>query len=236
VVQLCEEASYNVTKSIAPINSNVELLESMIAVAAETVFADMPRVKMRDIGEYVLRGVEIEAGKRYSQITVGMKHRGLRLRRICDGSEIKSPGQSSVEEDDILFSRIDIRQGAIGFVDRSLQGGVVTRDFPVFRLKDTSEVNRQFMRFAFMAPSFAGQAREASRGTTGRKKMKRSAFLAFEIPRVTPERQAVAVKVLTEVERNSAKLVAAYRKQELLAKALGMSVIGTLYAKDAGLI
>jgi len=188
------------------------------------------------VGDYVLRGVEIEPGTKYTQITVAMRHRGLRLRRICDGLEIKSPGQSYVLDGDILFSRIDIRQGAIGFVGKDLEGGVVTRDFPVFRLNDQDEVTREFMRYVFMTPGFMTQAKEASRGTTGRKKMKRPAFLEFNIPWTGPSGRAAAVKTLAEVERHSSALVKRYKQQEILAKGLGLSVVATLFTQDAGLL
>lgn len=235
VVRLCEEASSSVAQSITPIKNNVELLEHLIGVTAEKLFANMPRVSMRDYGEYVLRGIQIEAGRQYSQVTVAMNHRGLRLRRICDGSEIRSPGQCEVEEGDLLFSRIDIRQGAIGFVGKDLAGGVVTRDFPVFRLNDISPINQQFIRYVLMTPLFMSQAREASRGTTGRIKMKRPAFLDFKVPWVQGDGLAAVVKVLTEFESSLRRMIVAYKEQELLAKGLGTCIVQSLFAQDSGL-
>jgi hypothetical protein len=52
-----------------------------------------------------------------------------------------------VREGDILFSRIDIRNGAIGFVRGDLDGAVVTRDFPVFRLYQPTDIARRFLRY-----------------------------------------------------------------------------------------
>lgn len=236
VVRLSVQSSDHVLRSTNPIKNNVELIEHLLGTAAEKVFMSMPRARMKQIGTYLLRGVQIQDSEQYSQITVAMRHRGLRLRRICYGSDIKSPGQCSVKEGDVVFSRIDIRQGAIGFVGKDLEGGVVTRDFPVFRFNDTDDVCKQFMRYAFMAPSFMNQAKDASKGTTGRKKMKRPAFLDFTIPWPSPSERASAVETLREIERNSAKLALTYRKQGTLAKGLGMSVIETLYAQDAGLV
>ncbi len=236
VVRLCEASAAETARCVAPLRQNLAMIDGLVGNAAAKVFADKPTAKMASVGDYVLRGVEIEPGTKYTQITVAMKHRGLRLRRICDGSEIKSPGQSSVLDGDILFSRIDIRQGAIGFVGKDLEGGVVTRDFPVFRLNDQNEATRAFMKYVFMTPRFMAQAQEASRGTTGRKKMKRPAFLEFTIPWVDPVARAAAVKTLAEVERHTSALVKCYKQQEILAKGLGLSVVATLFAQDAGLI
>lgn len=236
VVAVCEAATAAAELAISPSRKNVAMIEHLVGVAAAKAFGSMPRVKMAEVGDYILRAVEIEPSKKYSQITVAMKHRGLRLRRICDGSDIKSPGQASVLEGDILFSRIDIRQGAIGIVGKDLEGGVVTRDFPVFRLNEVDEVTRQFMRYVFMTPEFMAQAQEASRGTTGRKKMKRPAFLGFDIPWADHASRAAAVATLAVVERNCAMLAKKYKQQEVAAKELGHAVVATLFARDAGLI
>ena len=111
----------------------------------------------------------------------------------------------------------------------------MTRDFPIFRFYDTNELCERFMGYAFMGLSFMNQAKAASKGTTGRKKMKRPAFLDFTVPWTSREDQLVAVNTLSEVERNTSQLATTYKKQQLLAKSLGESVIATLYARDAGL-
>lgn len=236
VVRLCEDAAGHAARCAGPIRENFSLLEGVVGAAAAKACAGMPMKKMSEIGDYVLRNVEIETGKKYKQITVAMKNRGLRLRRVCDGSEIKSPGQASVMEGDILFSRIDIRQGAIGFVGKDLEGGVVTRDFPVFRLNELDEETRAFARYSFMTSVFQRQAQDASRGTTGRKKMKRPAFLDIKIPWPEREERAAVVKALAQVERNASDLIGRYKQQETLVKGIGLSVVATLYAQDAGLI
>jgi restriction endonuclease S subunit len=169
------------------------------------------------------------------QVTVAMNHKGLRVRRICDGSEIKSPGQCYVREGDILFSRIDIRQGAIGFVGPELDGAVVTRDFPVFRLNRPAEIARRFLRYAFLSPLFMSQAREASRGTTGRKKLKRDRFLEFRVPWPKEMEQAAAVSTLDEIESRASLAAQKYAAQDTLIKKFAMASIGELYLADSGL-
>lgn len=236
VVRLCEIADAEAEKCLRPTQQNIAMLDSLVGAAAAKTFANMSRTRMSDIGEYVLRSVEVQAGTKYLQITVAMRHRGLRPRRVCDGSEIKSPGQSSVLEGDILFSRIDIRNGAIGFVNKELEGGIVTRDFPVFRLHELNQIDIDYMRFVFMSPEFMSQAKDASRGTTGRKKMKRPAFLEFKIPWPSSQNRASISRHLVDVERHVSNLVRHYRKQEILAKGIRNSIVETLFAKDAGII
>jgi type I restriction enzyme, S subunit len=153
------------------------------------------------IGAYELRAAEIIADRQYMQVAAVMNHKGLRVRPICDGSEIKSPGQCYIREGDILFSRIDIRQGAIGFVGKDLDGAVVIRDFPVFGLYKPTDLARRYFRYVFRSRSFMSQPRNASRGTTGRQKMKRGRFLECSVPWPSESEQASAVAILDAIEQ-----------------------------------
>lgn len=236
VVRLCDEASRCTTGIDTPIRANIKLAEHFIAACAEKAFDGMKQVKLSSLGDYVLRAATIHPDEQYMQVTVAMNHKGLRIRRFCEGKEIKSPGQCYIKDGDILFSRIDIRQGAIGLVGKELDGGVVTRDFPVFRLHNTTELDRQFLRYIFLSPSFMTQAKEASRGTTGRKKLKRDLFLDFLVPWPVDSEKMRIIAELDEIQHQTLRLVKTYSSQAILAKKLGHSVIATLYARDAGII
>jgi hypothetical protein len=236
VVSLCAAAHVATARAIPSAIRNAKVAEHLVGSAAAKACASLPRIRIANIGDYVLRPVDIRPDERFTQITVAMKNRGLRVRRVCDGSDIKSPGQCLVREGDILFSRIDIWQGAIGIVGKELDGGVVTRDFPVYRLHEDDAVTRQFMRYVFMTPEFAAQAREVSRGTTGRKKMKRPAFLQLLVPWCDPERRLEIVGALDEIESRSVPMSDRFRKQAVFARQIGGSVVSTLFAKDSGLM
>ena len=135
VVRLCEDISQHADATLTPLKTNIVFVPHLVAASAERLFDKYALVPLSEIGEYVLRAADIIPDRQYMQVTVAMNHKGLRIRRICDGIEIRSPGQCYVRDGDILFSRIDLRQGAIGFVGKELDGAVVTRDFPVFRLQ-----------------------------------------------------------------------------------------------------
>ena len=66
------------------------------------------------------------------------------LRQIINGSEIASQRQSQVSQHQIILSRIDARNGAMGLVPTELDGAVVTNDFPTFN------VNRERLVPAFL--------------------------------------------------------------------------------------
>jgi type I restriction enzyme S subunit len=236
VVRICEEVFRRAASVEAPLSANAKLLNHMVAAGAQRLMEAMPHATLGTLGAYVLRGVDIVENEQYSQITVAMGHKGLRLRRICDGSQIRSPGQCLVRQGDILFSRIDIRQGAIGIVPASLDGGVVTRDFPVFRLSDTNDQALRFLTYAFRSTSFMLQVQAASRGTTGRKKMKRDIFLNLMVAWPSPGEQRVAVEKLSTIEGHSLALAKNLAAQQVAFEAIAGSVAATLFGRDAGLL
>ena len=116
-----------------------------------------------------------------------------------------------------------------------LDGAVVTRDFPVFRLYKSTDLARRYLRYVFLSPMFMSQARDASRGTTGRQKMKRDRFLEFRVPWPSDSEQAAAVSTLDSIEQRASRTESTYKAQEVLVQKLVSSAIGQLYLTDSGL-
>jgi type I restriction enzyme S subunit len=117
---------------------------------------------------------------KYRQLTIGMNNRGVRFRDEKDGTAIAVKNQAEVHAGDIVFSRIDIRNGAIGVVPDDLHGAVVANDFPVYELGNL--MLTEFAVAAFAPPAFRQQAIARSAGSTNRKKMRRESFLQLRIP------------------------------------------------------
>ncbi len=235
VIGACEAVVRTTRDCMRPLREDHDILASFIGALSEKLAHSYPLVRLGVIGEYVMRNVAITPTVEYKQITVAMNNRGLRLRRLCKGSEIHSPGQCSVEAGDILFSRIDLRNGAIGVVGDDLAGAVVTRDFPIFRLFDSTHTARRFLEFVFQTQSFKAQAQNASKGTTGRKKMKREQFLGFEVPWPPPDQQERLVRAIERAHSEVATLRRDINTQETLFTAVRRALIASLFAKDAGL-
>jgi type I restriction enzyme, S subunit len=235
VVRICEQVIHMCSDIKIPLLQTQELLSSLTGVAAEEVLQGIPKRPFADLGEFIARNVSILPDDEYKQVTVAMNNRGLRLRRVCQGSEIRSSGQCRVEAGDLLFSRIDLLNGAIGFVERALEDAVVTRDFPVFRLTCLSDTVRRFLGFVFLTSSFKSQAQASSKGTTGRKKIKREQFLRLEVFWPSPDRQEQIVEFLIAVKSNVAVLEGLLSEQLGLLNSQTIGVIESLFAEDAGL-
>jgi hypothetical protein len=80
-----------------------------------------------------------------------------------------------------ITSRIDARNGAMGLVPKSLDGALVTNDFPLFDL-NTERLEPRFLGWLCRTADFIELCRRASEGTTNRVRLKEDRFLACEIP------------------------------------------------------
>lgn len=147
---------------------------------AAHLIRDYPRVSMGSIGELVRRSVNLQDDVRYRQVTVAMNNRGLRLREEKYGSDIGVKNQAFVIQGDLVFSRIDIRNGAIGFVPRELDGAIVANDFPAFAVREG--ISKEYLSWCFATKDFREQSESKSAGATNRRKMTRENFLSLEVP------------------------------------------------------
>lgn len=138
-------------------------------------------IALSEIGSYVNRPIDVEPGVMYKQITVKLHGNGMVLRKMEDGGNIKSK-QYVVEKNDLVYSKIDVKSGAIAFVPDELAGGIVTADFPVIALTGLNETDRQFLMMYFSSEIFTEIMQEKSKGTTNRVRAKKGAFLDTIVP------------------------------------------------------
>jgi len=161
--------------------------------------------------------VLIEPGKPYKQITVKLWGKGLKLRRICDGSEIAAESQVAVGKDDFLISKIDARHGAFGLVPKDLEGAVVSNDFPCFEVREDL-LDPHFLEWFSKTETFVSVCRQASTGSTNRVRLKEGRFLNFAIPLPSLDEQQVIAhrlkKVQARLEEWESELIGVERETE----------------------
>jgi type I restriction enzyme S subunit len=82
---------------------------------------------------------------------------------------------------DIVFSRIDARNGAIGVLPPEIAKAVVTPEFPVF-IPDPERLDGEFVKFVLRTGGFLAALRTKASGTSGRKRITPEVFLDLRIP------------------------------------------------------
>jgi type I restriction enzyme, S subunit len=117
----------------------------------------------------------------YREVTVRVKGKGVVERRAVAGLEIASDRRHIVSAGQFILSKIDARHGASGIIPDSLDGAVVTNDFPLFNVVQERLVPK-FLEWMSKTAAFIELCGRASEGTTNRVRLSEQRFLALEIP------------------------------------------------------
>ncbi len=86
-----------------------------------------------------------------------------------------------IHSNQFILSRIDARNGAFGIVPDSLDGAIVSNDFPVFSL-NPHRIIPSFLGWMSKTGRFVDLCKAASEGITNRARLKEDRFLAMTIP------------------------------------------------------
>lgn len=125
--------------------------------------------------------VDIDPQQQYREVTVRLWGKGVVLRREVSGAEIAASRRLRVKSGQFILSRIDARNGAFGLVPDSLDGAVVSNDFPVFT-PNSSRLLPAFLGWMARTQDFVDICKAASEGTTNRVRLQEDRFLAMKIP------------------------------------------------------
>lgn len=149
----------------------------------------------------------------YKEITVSLWGKGVRLRGQVLGSGISGTQRNVAHAGDFIISKIDARHGACGLVPMSLDGGVVTNDFPLFAI-DAKILSPRWLYWTSKSRFFVEKCQSASEGTTNRVRLKEGKFKAIEIPLPPISEQRRIVAHLDAIEARLARVQKLREEQE----------------------
>lgn len=82
---------------------------------------------------------------------------------------------------DVVFSKIDVRNGAIAIVPPNISRVVVTSEYPI-HVPDTKQVDPRYLALLLRSPNFLHLLKSAASGTSGRKRVDADNFGELQIP------------------------------------------------------
>jgi len=135
------------------------------------------------LGEVLRRSeetIEPVVDAEYREITVRLWGKGVIERGRMTGAQL-SGRRFVARAGQFISSRIDARNGAMGLVPPSLEGALVTNDFPLFNL-NKEQLEPAFLGWLCRTAGFVELCQRASEGTTNRVRLKEDRFHALEIP------------------------------------------------------
>jgi type I restriction enzyme S subunit len=106
---------------------------------------------------------------------------------------------------DLIFSKIDARNGAISLIPESLQKVVVTSEYPIHTV-NTSLIDGCYMAMLLRTPNFLKLIRNSGSGTSGRKRITPENFRTIEIPLPDLEEQRYLIAAYQQALDRAAEL------------------------------
>jgi type I restriction enzyme S subunit len=135
------------------------------------------------LGDLLRRSDEpaiLDSDAEYHEVTIKLWGKGVISRGKVRGSEVLTP-RRVVRYNQLILSKIDARNGAIGLVPLELDGAIVSNDFPSFNFKDLSKCHPEFLGWLVRSAQFVELCKAASEGSTNRVRIKEDRFLDQKI-------------------------------------------------------
>ncbi len=129
---------------------------------------------IEDFLKRIKRPITLDTDKEYKLVTIKMNHKGVVLRGLKKGGEIKSK-MYEVKEGDFILSGIDARNGAFGIIPKELDGAIVTNDFWYFEIDENIISKKLFLELT-ATTWFDEICKKGSDGTTQRIRLQKNKF------------------------------------------------------------
>jgi len=160
---------------------------------------------MEALGEVLTKSdewIDLYPNEQYRQVKVRLWGKGVMLREEVSGAQIAASKQLVVHSQQFIVSRIDARNGAFGLIPDSLDGAVVSSDFPVFTV-NPSRILPKYLNWMSKTHFFIDLCKAASEGTTNRVRLKEDRFLVAKIPLPPLAEQR---RIVARIEELAAKI------------------------------
>jgi type I restriction enzyme, S subunit len=157
------------------------------------VSRNWPIVRLGDVLRRSEETIALQPDVKYQEITVRLWGKGVIMRKVVTGAEVAAHRRFIARADQLVLSRIDARNGALGIVPKELDGAIVTNDFPVFNV-DSTDLLPSYLGWLCRTFSFVQRCQRASEGTTNRVRLQENKFLTLGInlPPLSEQQRVVA--------------------------------------------
>jgi len=147
-----------------------------------------PKIELKNLLIKHSQEITLDDNEKYKQVTIKLYGKGVVLRQIKKGIEIKTKKQFLIRKGQLIYSKIDARNGAFGIVPEELDGAIITNSFSVFDI-NKNLVNPQYLFLVTSSRFFQKICERFSSGTTGRRNINDDTLLNLKIPLPSLEEQ-----------------------------------------------
>lgn len=139
----------------------------------------MELVPLSDFVEYQNEFITINDGQEYTRVTTKLHRKGVVLRDIVKGFEIKTKKQQICRANQLLVAEIDAKVGGYGIVPKELEGSIVSSHYFLFNI-NAMELLPEFLAYILKTDDFFNQIR--AQGSTNYAAIRPKDILKIRIP------------------------------------------------------
>jgi type I restriction enzyme S subunit len=138
-----------------------------------------PFVPLGEVISYRKEFFTIEDKKSYKRCRVQLAARGIVLRDIVSGADVKTKEQQECRAGEFLVAEIDAKHGGYGLVPKELDKAIVSSHYFIFTINE-QRLNREFLSWYLKTPEFFAQV--AAKGSTNYAAIRPHQVLNYVIP------------------------------------------------------
>ncbi len=140
---------------------------------------DWPITPLERVISHRKEFIQIDDLSSYKRCRVQVDAKGILLRDIVSGLEVKTKKQQVCKTGDFLVAEIDAKVGGYGIVPQELEGAIVSSHYFLYEI-DESVLDRDFLDFYIRIPTFREQV--ASQGSTNYAAIRPHHVLEYKMP------------------------------------------------------
>lgn len=186
-----------------------------------------PQVPLGNAIQHRKEFVEIDDFETYKRCRVQLHAKGIILRDIVIGSEIKTKKQQVCRAGEFLVAEIDAKVGGFGVVPTELDEAIVSSHYFLFEI-DENTLDKRFLDYFIRTPAFRDQV--SAQGSTNYAAIRPAHVLTYKVPLPPlPEQR----RIVTRIEELAARIEEArgLRRQAVgEAEALMESKVASLFS------
>jgi len=162
-------------------------------------------VKLGEVISHRKEFMRIDDFSTYKRCRVQLHAKGIVLRDLVTGSELKTKEQQICRPGDFLVAEIDAKVGGYGIVPDGLEGAIVSGHYFLFEV-DRNRLDRNFLGYFIKTSDFFEQV--SARGTTNYAAIRPSHILEYQIPLPPLEEQR---RIVTKIDELASKIEEGHR-------------------------
>jgi len=169
-----------------------------------------PVVQLGQVIEHRKEFIQISDVESYKRCRVQLHAKGIVLRDIVSGSQIKTKKQQVCRAGDFLVAEIDAKVGGFGIVPDDLDGAIVSSHYFLFEVND-AVLDRRFLDYFVRTPGFRDQV--SAQGSTNYAAIRPRDVLGYEIPLPPLDEQR---RIVARIDELAVKIEEARRLKTIL--------------------